>query len=176
MKNGFFWDITPCGSCKNRRFGGILGISSHLASVASYSYCCSYFTDSCHPDEGGAKFLRNVSCYKSNTILDTELISVSISWDVSWNPVDVSSLGSLWCQCQDDVLLAISFVFHLEFSFFNLFINLLYVQERFGSNNGRSNYIMTCKFGRIEDRRLLGHFHGGNNEECCLLGYDVVWL
>jgi hypothetical protein len=22
MKNGVFWDITPCGSCKNRRFGG----------------------------------------------------------------------------------------------------------------------------------------------------------
>jgi hypothetical protein len=25
------------------------------------------FTDSCHPDEGGAKFLRNVSSYKSHT-------------------------------------------------------------------------------------------------------------
>jgi hypothetical protein len=22
MKNGVFWNITPCGSCKNRRFGG----------------------------------------------------------------------------------------------------------------------------------------------------------
>jgi hypothetical protein len=22
MKNGVFWDIKPCGSCKNRRFGG----------------------------------------------------------------------------------------------------------------------------------------------------------
>jgi hypothetical protein len=21
-KNGVFWDVTPCGSCKNRRFGG----------------------------------------------------------------------------------------------------------------------------------------------------------
>jgi hypothetical protein len=21
-KNGLFWDVTPCGSCKNRRFGG----------------------------------------------------------------------------------------------------------------------------------------------------------
>jgi hypothetical protein len=26
-----------------------------------------YFTDSCHPDDGGAKFLRNVSSYKSHT-------------------------------------------------------------------------------------------------------------
>jgi hypothetical protein len=22
MDNGVFWDVTPCGSCKNRRFGG----------------------------------------------------------------------------------------------------------------------------------------------------------
>jgi hypothetical protein len=22
MKNGVFWDVTPCGSCKNRRLGG----------------------------------------------------------------------------------------------------------------------------------------------------------
>jgi hypothetical protein len=22
IRNGVFWDVTPCGSCKNRRFGG----------------------------------------------------------------------------------------------------------------------------------------------------------
>jgi hypothetical protein len=22
MKNGVFWDVTPCGPCNNRRFGG----------------------------------------------------------------------------------------------------------------------------------------------------------
>jgi hypothetical protein len=22
MKDGVFWDVTPCGSCKNQRFGG----------------------------------------------------------------------------------------------------------------------------------------------------------
>jgi hypothetical protein len=36
------------------------------ASVVSYSLCCFKFTNSCHPDEGGAKFLRNVGYYKSN--------------------------------------------------------------------------------------------------------------
>jgi hypothetical protein len=25
VKNGIFWDVTPCGSCKNRRFGGTYG-------------------------------------------------------------------------------------------------------------------------------------------------------
>jgi hypothetical protein len=27
----------------------------------------SYFTDSCHPDDGSAKFLRNVGAYKIHT-------------------------------------------------------------------------------------------------------------
>jgi hypothetical protein len=31
------------------------------------SVCCSWFPDSCHPDEWGAKFLRNVGSYKSHT-------------------------------------------------------------------------------------------------------------
>jgi hypothetical protein len=38
MKKGVFWEVTPCFSCKNRRFGG------------------------------GAKFLRNVGSYKSHTV------------------------------------------------------------------------------------------------------------
>jgi hypothetical protein len=37
------------------------------ASVASYSWRCSQFIDSCHPDEGGAKFPRNLGSYKSHT-------------------------------------------------------------------------------------------------------------
>jgi hypothetical protein len=24
LKNGVFWNVMPCGSCKNRRFGGTL--------------------------------------------------------------------------------------------------------------------------------------------------------
>jgi hypothetical protein len=41
-------------------------VSSKRASVASYSWRCSYFTDSSHPDEEGAKVLRNVGSYKSH--------------------------------------------------------------------------------------------------------------
>jgi hypothetical protein len=26
MKNVVFWDVTPCASCKNRRFGGMYGL------------------------------------------------------------------------------------------------------------------------------------------------------
>jgi hypothetical protein len=35
MKNGVLWNVTPCGSCKNRRFGGSPCIYSQCASVAS---------------------------------------------------------------------------------------------------------------------------------------------
>jgi hypothetical protein len=50
MKNGVLWVVTPCGSCKNRRFGGtwrllhqisrVKGISSQRTSVASCILCC----------------------------------------------------------------------------------------------------------------------------------------
>jgi hypothetical protein len=26
MKNAVFWNVTPCGSCKNRRFGGMCSL------------------------------------------------------------------------------------------------------------------------------------------------------
>jgi hypothetical protein len=32
MKNGVFWDVTPCGSFKNRRFGGTWRLL-HLRSM-----------------------------------------------------------------------------------------------------------------------------------------------
>jgi hypothetical protein len=32
MKNAVFWDVTPCGSCKNRRFGGTYPLH-HLCEV-----------------------------------------------------------------------------------------------------------------------------------------------
>jgi hypothetical protein len=35
-------------------------------------HCCSYPTDSCHPDEGDAKFLRNFGSYKIHTTLTSQ--------------------------------------------------------------------------------------------------------
>jgi hypothetical protein len=54
MKNAIFWDVTPYGSCKNRRFGGtlyfhhqsdkselgtMLAVSISLQHVSVASYC-----------------------------------------------------------------------------------------------------------------------------------------
>jgi hypothetical protein len=51
MKNGVFWDVTPCGSCKNRLFGGTYASFIRVTRIG----------------ELGAKFLRNVGYYKSLT-------------------------------------------------------------------------------------------------------------
>jgi hypothetical protein len=42
-------------------------ISSQRASVDNYGYRYAKFGDSCHPDDGGDTFLRNVGSYKSHT-------------------------------------------------------------------------------------------------------------
>jgi hypothetical protein len=42
-------------------------ISLQHTSVSSYCQRCSKLADSCHPDDGGATFLRNVGSYKSHT-------------------------------------------------------------------------------------------------------------
>jgi hypothetical protein len=44
----------------------VTGICELGTTLAVTSNRRTLFTDSCHPDEGGAKFLRNVSSYKSH--------------------------------------------------------------------------------------------------------------
>jgi hypothetical protein len=34
MKNAVFWDVTSCGSCKNRRFGGTYRLLHHGGRVS----------------------------------------------------------------------------------------------------------------------------------------------
>jgi hypothetical protein len=51
---------------------GELGTTQHLVFLRSVrrllvAACVVPITDSCHPDEGGARFLRNVGSYKSHT-------------------------------------------------------------------------------------------------------------
>jgi hypothetical protein len=60
MKNGVVWDVTPCGSCKYRRI---------LCNVRQLLVTASVVPSSpiLDPDEGEAKFLRNVGSYKSHT-------------------------------------------------------------------------------------------------------------
>jgi hypothetical protein len=43
---------------------GTLTVTSNLGTLQRNT---KLLTDSCHPDDGGAKFLRNVGSYKSHT-------------------------------------------------------------------------------------------------------------
>jgi hypothetical protein len=59
MKNGVFSVVTPCGSCKI-----FLRSVRRLLVEACVVPSSPIFP---HPDEGGARFLRNVGSYKSHT-------------------------------------------------------------------------------------------------------------
>jgi hypothetical protein len=65
MKNAFFWVVTPCGSCKNRPFGG----ACRLHQQGWRCLTLFQFTDSFRPDFEGNTFLRNVSSHKNHAAL-----------------------------------------------------------------------------------------------------------
>jgi hypothetical protein len=109
MKYGVFWDVTPSGSCKNRRFGGTYSFhhqsyknrraSNNVAVTSS-----SYLADSCHPDDRSNTFLRNIfhpwhsldtrlSGTQSRSILWTEI--PYLCWDQKPGPTARSPLPYL---------------------------------------------------------------------------------
>jgi hypothetical protein len=77
MKNDVFWDVGPCRSCANRRFGGTYCLhlqgrkirergTSLSRSAATYSHwflARGLF----YPEDGGNTFLRNVGSHKIYT-------------------------------------------------------------------------------------------------------------
>jgi hypothetical protein len=73
MKNTIFWDVVPCRSCVNRRFGGMFrlclqGIRNlqarnqceQVAADTSPTHAGSSLADFLYPEDGGDTFLRNV--------------------------------------------------------------------------------------------------------------------
>jgi hypothetical protein len=67
-----FLDVTPCGCCKNRRFGGKYrlhhqGVKNQQArnnvTIVTANIPCSI---TFHPEGGGDTFPRNVSSYNSH--------------------------------------------------------------------------------------------------------------
>jgi hypothetical protein len=59
MKNAVFWDVAPCRSCVNRRFGGTY--CSHLFTLFPRSRIF-------YPEDGGDTFLRHVGSHKIYTV------------------------------------------------------------------------------------------------------------
>jgi hypothetical protein len=79
MKNAVFWDVAPCTSYTNRRFGGTyrlhhqgIKIRERGTSVSQSAATCSRWflaRGFFYPENGGDTFLRNVGSYKSYTTL-----------------------------------------------------------------------------------------------------------
>jgi hypothetical protein len=78
MKNAVFWNVGPCRSAVNRRFGGTC--SRHLqgrklrergTSVSQSAATCSrwfLFRGFFYPEDGGDTFLRSVGSHKIYTV------------------------------------------------------------------------------------------------------------
>jgi hypothetical protein len=71
MKNVVFWDVTPCDSCRKRRFRGSIAsnirverLSELGTMLAASSNRIMLRRNNIHPDDGGDNFLRNVGSYK----------------------------------------------------------------------------------------------------------------
>jgi hypothetical protein len=64
-----FWEMTPCGSYKNRRFGGSYRL--HLQGERDEQVQSLLFRSVparlVHPEDGGDTILRNVGSYKNHT-------------------------------------------------------------------------------------------------------------
>jgi hypothetical protein len=70
MKNDIFLDVTPCGSCKNRRFGG--SYSLHHQGEALFCTQCLYveqneLSDGCN--SAGTVFCRGVDVFGLKILL-----------------------------------------------------------------------------------------------------------
>jgi hypothetical protein len=76
MKNAVLWDVTPYGSCKNRRFRETYCLQHQgdknrrvfLRSVLRLLVTAIVVPSSCHSDDGGHPLFRNVRSYKRHTI------------------------------------------------------------------------------------------------------------
>jgi hypothetical protein len=82
MKNGVFWDVTPCGSCKNRRFGGTYRVTvgwrarnvtvncnrstQHAADIPSLPILVTLMMEAIHAPE--RRFLQDAHSISSQKI------------------------------------------------------------------------------------------------------------
>jgi hypothetical protein len=73
MKNAVFWDVAPCRSCVNRRFGGTYSLHLQGRKIAGEEpdadACSPWFLARrfFYPEDGGDTFLRNVGSHKIYT-------------------------------------------------------------------------------------------------------------
>jgi hypothetical protein len=62
-----FWEMTLCGSYKNRRFGGSYTVFYESLPIQELTSLCNLLA-LMHPEDGGDTNHRNVGSYKSHTV------------------------------------------------------------------------------------------------------------
>jgi hypothetical protein len=70
MKNGVFWDVTPCDSCKNRRFGGLSASFIRMTRIGELRTTLAV-TSNRRPLRRNRRLLVTVSVVRSSPILVT---------------------------------------------------------------------------------------------------------
>jgi hypothetical protein len=67
MKSTVFWDVTPCGSCKNRCFGGTITSIIRVTKLGKLGTTLAARCAETHLDDEGDTSFRNFGAYKSHT-------------------------------------------------------------------------------------------------------------
>jgi hypothetical protein len=68
IKNAIFWDVAPCRSCVNRRFGGTYPLhlqGRKIRQRETTSYLLVPCSQILYPEDGGDTFIWSVSSHKS---------------------------------------------------------------------------------------------------------------
>jgi hypothetical protein len=179
MRNVFFWDVTPCGSCKNRRFGGtyrlylqdekIVELGTTLAVTSNWSTrgCASCWRMCDIVTWSRATVLEMISAQTSNvktsaqtkvgpnsTLAETDCRELSTA--VSKKPQNYCSRCKIWGFHGGD---------YEECRLLGYKTHVCTSQE--------THYLYTTELSQLMLCKIWG-FHGVDYEECRLLGCYVV--
>jgi hypothetical protein len=112
MKNGVFWVVTPCGSCKNRRFGGTSALtratrrnkpedtilhSHRRENLKSYIEKTKYTSVSHRQNARESQDIRigNRKMFSSGILLRVAVVRPVISEELSASFIRVTRIGEL---------------------------------------------------------------------------------
>jgi hypothetical protein len=91
MKNGVFWDVAPCGSCKNLRFGG----RKHLHHQGDKNRC---IRNNVRRNRSGRRLQLTANNVLTSPIIVTLIMVAPITYETSvlQEPHDVTSQKTLF--------------------------------------------------------------------------------